>query len=161
MILLVSLQNYVTCALGIHFVGYVMMCFGATNSLCSFLFGRLARYTGRAALFFFGKTERLNNTCMRKLIRMNCWRLICASVRFQLHWPTSPASSLCCSGGRILTSCGSSSYFRLCGVWQTLSGKLRPMVRNSQLNNPHVHTWGCHGRILTTIGQIAMKEDDS
>jgi len=50
----VSLQNYVTCALGIHYVGYVMMCFGASNSLCSFLFGRLARYTGRAALFLFG-----------------------------------------------------------------------------------------------------------
>uniref|UniRef100_G3NU85 Protein unc-93 homolog A n=1 Tax=Gasterosteus aculeatus TaxID=69293 RepID=G3NU85_GASAC len=44
-------KNYVTCALGIHFVGYVMMCFGASNSLCSFLFGRLARYTGRTALF--------------------------------------------------------------------------------------------------------------
>ncbi|KAA8582854.1 hypothetical protein FQN60_015400, partial [Etheostoma spectabile] len=45
-------KNYVTCALGIHYVGYVMMCFGAANSLCSFFFGRLARYTGRAALFF-------------------------------------------------------------------------------------------------------------
>ncbi|XP_060947674.1 protein unc-93 homolog A [Limanda limanda] len=44
-------KNYVTCALGIHYVGFVMMCFGATNSLCSFIFGRLARYTGRAALF--------------------------------------------------------------------------------------------------------------
>ncbi|CAJ1077972.1 protein unc-93 homolog A [Xyrichtys novacula] len=44
-------KNYVSCALGIHYVGYVMMCFGAANSLCSILFGRLARYTGRAALF--------------------------------------------------------------------------------------------------------------
>ncbi|AWP20367.1 putative protein unc-93 -like A-like [Scophthalmus maximus] len=44
-------KNYVTCALGIHYVGFVMMCFGATNSLCSFLCGRLAQYTGRAALF--------------------------------------------------------------------------------------------------------------
>ncbi|XP_068433646.1 protein unc-93 homolog A [Clinocottus analis] len=44
-------KNYVTCALGIEYVGYVMMCFGASNSLCSFLFGRLARYTGRALLF--------------------------------------------------------------------------------------------------------------
>ncbi|XP_069575186.1 protein unc-93 homolog A [Brachyistius frenatus] len=46
-------KNYVTCALGIHYVGFVMMCFGASNSLCSFFFGRLARHTGRAALFFF------------------------------------------------------------------------------------------------------------
>uniref|UniRef100_A0A096MIK9 Protein unc-93 homolog A n=1 Tax=Poecilia formosa TaxID=48698 RepID=A0A096MIK9_POEFO len=52
-------KNYVTCALGIHYVGYVMMCFGAANSLCSFLFGRIARYTGRAALFFFAAATNL------------------------------------------------------------------------------------------------------
>lgn len=52
-------KNYVTCALGIHFVGFVMMCFGATNSLCSFLFGRLARYTGRAPLFLFAALTNL------------------------------------------------------------------------------------------------------
>ncbi|XP_038818525.1 protein unc-93 homolog A-like [Salvelinus namaycush] len=44
-------KNYVTCALGIHYVGYAMICFGAANSLCSFMFGRLAEYTGRAPLF--------------------------------------------------------------------------------------------------------------
>ncbi|KAM3861460.1 protein unc-93 homolog A-like [Diretmus argenteus] len=44
-------KNYVTCALGIHYVGYVMMCFGACNSICSFVFGRLAEYTGRVPLF--------------------------------------------------------------------------------------------------------------
>ncbi|XP_037304672.2 protein unc-93 homolog A [Pungitius pungitius] len=52
-------KNYVTCALGIHYVGYVMMCFGASNSLCSFLFGRLARYTGRAALIFLAALANL------------------------------------------------------------------------------------------------------
>lgn len=52
-------EKYVTCALGVHFVGFMMMCFGATNSLCSFLFGRLARYTGRAALFFFAAVSNL------------------------------------------------------------------------------------------------------
>lgn len=62
-------KNYVTCALGIHFVGYVMMCFGATNSLCSFLFGRLARYTGRAALFFLAALA--NFTC---IIALLYWR---------------------------------------------------------------------------------------
>ncbi|KTG06545.1 hypothetical protein cypCar_00005045 [Cyprinus carpio] len=44
-------KNYVTCAIGIHYVGFVMICFGASNSLCSFAFGRLAQYTGRIALF--------------------------------------------------------------------------------------------------------------
>lgn len=62
-------KNYVTCALGIHFVGYVMMCFGATNSLCSFLFGRLARYTGRAALFFFAAL-----TNFASIIALLYWR---------------------------------------------------------------------------------------
>ncbi|XP_037541576.1 protein unc-93 homolog A [Nematolebias whitei] len=52
-------KNYVTCALGIHFVGYVMMCFGASNSLCSFLFGRIARYTGRGPLFLLAALANL------------------------------------------------------------------------------------------------------
>ncbi|XP_068563034.1 protein unc-93 homolog A [Cebidichthys violaceus] len=62
-------KNYVTCALGIHFVGYVMMCFGASNSLCSFLFGRLARYTGRAVLFFIAALA--NFAC---IIALMFWR---------------------------------------------------------------------------------------
>ncbi|KAK5852645.1 hypothetical protein PBY51_006496 [Eleginops maclovinus] len=62
-------KNYVTCALGIHYVGYVMMCFGATNSLCSFLFGRLARYTGRAPLFFLAALA--NFSC---IIALLFWR---------------------------------------------------------------------------------------
>ncbi|XP_053077958.1 protein unc-93 homolog A isoform X2 [Acinonyx jubatus] len=44
-------RSYVTCALGIRFVGYVMICFSATNSLCSVLYGRLSQKTGRAALY--------------------------------------------------------------------------------------------------------------
>ncbi|XP_034756648.1 protein unc-93 homolog A [Etheostoma cragini] len=59
-------KNYVTCALGIHYVGYVMMCFGAANSLCSFLFGRLARHTGRAALFFLAALA--NFACIMALL---------------------------------------------------------------------------------------------
>ena len=48
-------QSYTTCALGIQFVGYVMICFGAVDALCSVLFGRLARHTGRTALFALGR----------------------------------------------------------------------------------------------------------
>ncbi|XP_056151016.1 protein unc-93 homolog A [Lampris incognitus] len=53
-------KNYVTCALGIHFVGFVMICFGATNSVCSIVFGKLAEYTGRPPLFFLAA---LTNFC--------------------------------------------------------------------------------------------------
>ena len=52
------LQNYVTCALGIRFVGFAMISFGASNSLCSYGFGRLAEYTGRGPLFFIGKSQK-------------------------------------------------------------------------------------------------------
>ncbi|XP_072512592.1 protein unc-93 homolog A [Salminus brasiliensis] len=54
-------KNYVTCALGIHFVGFSMICFGAVNSLSSYVFGRLAQYTGRIALF-----------CLAAVINLSC-----------------------------------------------------------------------------------------
>ncbi|XP_061099755.1 protein unc-93 homolog A-like isoform X2 [Conger conger] len=62
-------KYYVTCALGIHIVGYAMICFGATNSICSFVFGRLAKYTGRVALFVFASV--LNFSC---IIGLLYWR---------------------------------------------------------------------------------------
>uniref|UniRef100_A0A8C9KA71 Protein unc-93 homolog A n=1 Tax=Panthera tigris altaica TaxID=74533 RepID=A0A8C9KA71_PANTA len=52
-------RSYVTCALGIRFVGYVMICFSATNSLCSVLYGRLSQKTGRAALYTLGAVTHL------------------------------------------------------------------------------------------------------
>lgn len=52
-------KNYVTCAIGIHYVGFVMICFGASNSLCSFAFGRLAQYTGRIVLFCLAAATNL------------------------------------------------------------------------------------------------------
>lgn len=51
-------QSYATCALGIHFVGYVMICFSATNSLCSELYGKVSQYTGRIPLYAFGRWAR-------------------------------------------------------------------------------------------------------
>uniref|UniRef100_A0A671FH00 Protein unc-93 homolog A n=1 Tax=Rhinolophus ferrumequinum TaxID=59479 RepID=A0A671FH00_RHIFE len=53
-------RSYTTCALGIHFVGYVMICFSATNSLCSELYGRLSQYTGRIALYALGAVTHLS-----------------------------------------------------------------------------------------------------
>ncbi|XP_037376925.1 protein unc-93 homolog A [Talpa occidentalis] len=59
-------KSYVTCALGIQFVGYVMICFAATDSLCSALFGRLSRYTGRVALYVLGAAT--NVACIVALL---------------------------------------------------------------------------------------------
>ncbi|KAK7806865.1 hypothetical protein U0070_026757 [Myodes glareolus] len=52
-------KSYATCALGIHFVGYVMICFSAVTSLCSLLCGKISKYTGRAALYVTGATIHL------------------------------------------------------------------------------------------------------
>ncbi|XP_063440625.1 protein unc-93 homolog A-like isoform X3 [Mytilus trossulus] len=44
-------KSYVSCALGIQNIGKVMICFGAVNAVCSFVFGRLVRTTGHTPLF--------------------------------------------------------------------------------------------------------------
>ncbi|XP_062981490.1 protein unc-93 homolog A [Elgaria multicarinata webbii] len=59
-------KSYVTCALGINFVGYVMICFSATNSLCSMLFGKISQFTGRKSLFALGAV--LNLACVITLL---------------------------------------------------------------------------------------------
>uniref|UniRef100_U3KNL3 Protein unc-93 homolog A n=1 Tax=Oryctolagus cuniculus TaxID=9986 RepID=U3KNL3_RABIT len=51
-------RSYVTCALGIQSVGYVMICFSATNALCSLLYGKISQFTGRAALYVLGRRPR-------------------------------------------------------------------------------------------------------
>ncbi|XP_064454433.1 protein unc-93 homolog A isoform X2 [Mirounga angustirostris] len=53
-------RSYTTCALGIQFVGYVMICFSATNSLCSVLYGSLSQHTGRIALYALGAVTHLS-----------------------------------------------------------------------------------------------------
>ncbi|XP_035379843.1 protein unc-93 homolog A-like [Electrophorus electricus] len=53
-------KNYVICAMGIHYVGFVMICFGAVNALSSYAFGRLSQYTGRIALFCFAALINLS-----------------------------------------------------------------------------------------------------
>ncbi|XP_048343369.1 protein unc-93 homolog A isoform X2 [Sphaerodactylus townsendi] len=59
-------KSYVTCALGINYVGYVMICFSATNSLCSMLFGKISQFTGRKALFVLAAI--INLACIITLL---------------------------------------------------------------------------------------------
>lgn len=47
-------QAYVSCALGIPSVGYVMICFGVVNAICSLLFGSLMKYIGRFPIMALG-----------------------------------------------------------------------------------------------------------
>ncbi|XP_026701439.1 protein unc-93 homolog A isoform X2 [Athene cunicularia] len=62
-------KTYVTCALGIHYVGYVMICFSAVNSLCSLLFGKISQFTGRKLLFALAAAT--NTAC---IIALLLWR---------------------------------------------------------------------------------------
>ena len=40
--------------MGIHQVGFVMICFGVTDAAFSFLLGKLTQYTGRIPIFIAG-----------------------------------------------------------------------------------------------------------
>ncbi|XP_023288556.1 UNC93-like protein, partial [Orussus abietinus] len=47
-------QAYISCALGVHKVGYVMICFGVVNAACSLLFGSAMKFVGRQPLMALG-----------------------------------------------------------------------------------------------------------
>ncbi|KAG8444321.1 hypothetical protein GDO86_009489 [Hymenochirus boettgeri] len=47
-------KSYVTCILGLKYVGFVIICFGVSNSICAVLFGKITQYTGRIPLFLLG-----------------------------------------------------------------------------------------------------------
>ncbi|XP_063925816.1 UNC93-like protein [Zophobas morio] len=47
-------QAFVSCALGIPSVGYVMICFGVVNAICCLLFGSVMKYIGRAPIMALG-----------------------------------------------------------------------------------------------------------
>ncbi|XP_063244913.1 UNC93-like protein isoform X2 [Bacillus rossius redtenbacheri] len=69
-------QAYVSCALGIHNVGYVMICFGVVNAMCSLLFGSIMKFVGRLPLMLLGVGVHA------------------ALVVVLLHWRPHPASPL-------------------------------------------------------------------
>ncbi|XP_026470264.1 UNC93-like protein [Ctenocephalides felis] len=47
-------QAYVSCALGISQIGYVMICFGVVNAICSVVFGSIMKFIGRQIIITFG-----------------------------------------------------------------------------------------------------------
>ncbi|KAM8952964.1 protein unc-93 homolog A-like [Pelodytes ibericus] len=62
-------RDYVTCAIGIRMVGFVIICFGVPNAICSAVFGKLSEYTGRISLFILGAV--INIGC---IIALLVWR---------------------------------------------------------------------------------------
>ncbi|XP_005105589.2 uncharacterized protein LOC101856043 [Aplysia californica] len=49
-------KAFVTCPLGIHMVGYTMICLGVCGSVSSYLSGLLTKYTGRTSLILTAAT---------------------------------------------------------------------------------------------------------
>lgn len=47
-------QSYVACTIGVKMIGFVMVCFGIVNAICSFLFGSVMKYVGRAPILILG-----------------------------------------------------------------------------------------------------------
>ncbi|KAG8282952.1 potassium channel regulator activity protein [Homalodisca vitripennis] len=47
-------KAYVSCAYGIHNIGYVMICFGVVNAICSVVFGSIMKFIGRSPLMILG-----------------------------------------------------------------------------------------------------------
>jgi len=46
--------GYVSCVLGVHNVGYVLICYGIFDALFSVSFGAIIKYTGRVPIFVLG-----------------------------------------------------------------------------------------------------------
>ncbi|WAR12257.1 UN93A-like protein [Mya arenaria] len=44
-------KSFVGCALGIENIGFVMICYGVVDAICSFAFGRLVQYVGHIPFF--------------------------------------------------------------------------------------------------------------
>ncbi|XP_018669845.2 protein unc-93 homolog A-like [Ciona intestinalis] len=44
-------RSFITCPLAVNWVGFVLICYGACDSLCSFCVGYIEKYTGRPSLF--------------------------------------------------------------------------------------------------------------
>ncbi|KAK7500311.1 hypothetical protein BaRGS_00008534 [Batillaria attramentaria] len=44
-------KSYISCTLGIWNIGYVMICYGVVDAICSFVFGRLVQYVGHIPFF--------------------------------------------------------------------------------------------------------------
>lgn len=57
-----------TCSLGIHKVGYIMICFGVSDAAFSYILGKLTQYTGRIPMFLSGTIVHLT-----ALIIMLAW----------------------------------------------------------------------------------------
>ncbi|XP_017774065.1 PREDICTED: UNC93-like protein isoform X1 [Nicrophorus vespilloides] len=118
-------QAYVSCALGIPSVGYVMICFGVVNALCSLLFGSVMKYIGRQPIMALGALVH------------------CALVAWFLVWkphPSNPSVFFIASG---LWGVGDA-------VWQTQVNGLYGTLfrRNKEAAFSNYRLWESSGFVI-------------
>jgi predicted MFS family arabinose efflux permease len=51
--------GYVSCVLGVHNVGWVLITYGVCDAICSVSFGAVIKYTGRVPIFLLGAAINL------------------------------------------------------------------------------------------------------
>ena len=51
--------GYVSCVLGVHNVGWVLITYGVCDAICSVSFGAVIKYTGRVPIFLLGASLNL------------------------------------------------------------------------------------------------------
>ena len=51
--------GYVSCVLGVHNVGWVLITYGVFDAMCSVSFGAVIKYTGRVPIFLLGASINL------------------------------------------------------------------------------------------------------
>lgn len=124
-------------------IGLVLICFGATNSLFSFLSGRIARYTGREIIFVTGQVCRYSEFgpseepfyevrafCLSARQLSTRRTIVTRSTHFQARQCTAAASWRYFCGSRTPTSFTPSSSSLRFGASQTPYGKRKSMVRS-------------------------------
>ena len=60
---LLYFQSFITCSIGIWNVGFIMICYGVVDSLCSVIFGRLVQYCGHIPFFILGRLSYIRFCC--------------------------------------------------------------------------------------------------
>jgi len=80
-------QSFVSCPLGVNWIGFVLICYGACDSVCSLLFGRIEKYTGRFPLFLMAFL--INITL---IIVFQVWFLILCKTWKAVFFRVSPPS---------------------------------------------------------------------
>lgn len=131
--------------MGIHSIGYVMICFGVVNAICSIIFGSAMKYIGRIPILALGKCQKTSLGHRIKKWRTN----IMVSVRTVSHLQEQlcmvQSSLLCFSGGRIPKTQPSSLALLAYGVSNghftcfTYFGVLR-VQPNSRIQNHLAHS---------------------